>query len=211
MVTKTYYWVLENTFENVDRETIENQLEKAFNVWSKYILANFFKININLFDKNDTKDVILIGFYSGTHKCEAFDGEDGILAHATFKPYDMKDLKIHFDADEKWNFNINLNSIISNSPLFYNIALHEIGHVLGLDHTSDLNSIMNPKYSRFVDDLFKKDIFKAQTIHGIRKDVSKKSEEPYIFTIIKIYYKEIFFYFILFLISRNFFNKINYK
>ncbi|KAI3829129.1 hypothetical protein L1987_03245 [Smallanthus sonchifolius] len=62
-----------------------------------------------------------------------FDGTGGVLAHA-FTPTDGR---FHYDADESW--------VVGAVPNAYDIetlALHEIGHLLGLDHSQYESAIM---------------------------------------------------------------------
>lgn len=48
----------------------------------------------------------------------------------------------------------------------YSIALHELGHSLGLDHDNSVDSVMWPSYRRYLE-LFPKDVAKAQTLYGV--------------------------------------------
>jgi len=185
----TYYWVLENLYNGFSRNELEHEIQKAFDKWSRYILADFKKINIKNYTPNE--DIITIGFYSGKHNCLSFDGKHGVLAHASYSPFSMKSLSVHFDADENWNITGDLNSIFFKDPFFHNIAVHEIGHILGLNHNTDRRSIMFKKYSRFISDLSNNDILNLQKIHGTRLNIENRAEEPYLFILIKVYYKEI--------------------
>uniref|UniRef100_A0A2C9VKR0 Peptidase metallopeptidase domain-containing protein n=1 Tax=Manihot esculenta TaxID=3983 RepID=A0A2C9VKR0_MANES len=77
---------------------------------------------------------IVIGFYRGDHGDEdPFDGPGNILAHS-FPPQDGR---FHYDADEDWSSNPNMNQMDLES-----VAVHEIGHLLGLAHSQDSNAIM---------------------------------------------------------------------
>ncbi|CAA3004106.1 metalloendoproteinase 2-MMP-like [Olea europaea var. sylvestris] len=77
---------------------------------------------------------LVIGFHTGDHGDGSnFDGPGGILAHA-FPPTDGR---FHYDADESWS--------VGQVPGAFDletVALHEIGHLLGLGHSSVQDAIM---------------------------------------------------------------------
>ncbi|KAA8529517.1 hypothetical protein F0562_033684 [Nyssa sinensis] len=65
----------------------------------------------------------------------SFDGPHGTLAHA----YAPEDGRLHFDGQDLWS--------MSPTPGAYDletVALHEIGHILGLDHSTVEDAIMYP-------------------------------------------------------------------
>ncbi|MBN9663747.1 MAG: matrixin family metalloprotease [Acidobacteria bacterium] len=71
-----------------------------------------------------------------------FDGQGGILAHSFYPPPNMEPAAgdLHFDSAEPWKIGADVD--------IYSIALHELGHVLGLGHNDDPNSVMYPYYRR---------------------------------------------------------------
>ncbi|KAL6143351.1 PREDICTED: metalloendoproteinase 1-like [Fragaria vesca subsp. vesca] len=76
-----------------------------------------------------------IGFEKGDHgDGSAFDGPGGVLAHA-FYPTDGR---FHYDADENWSVGAKPGAFDLET-----LALHEIGHLLGLDHSSVEGAIMS--------------------------------------------------------------------
>ena len=82
----------------------------------------------------------------------------GILAHAFHPPHGL----VHFDNDE--NFSISPKDGIGLDT----IATHEIGHSLGMTHSTEKSALMYPfyvdHYSDFV--LSKDDINGIQNLYG---------------------------------------------
>ncbi|GAV81398.1 Peptidase_M10 domain-containing protein/PG_binding_1 domain-containing protein, partial [Cephalotus follicularis] len=81
-----------------------------------------------------------ISFETGDHgDGQPFDGPGGVLAHS----YPPQDGRLHMDATEKWSV-----GAVPDSVDIGTVALHEIGHLLGLDHSSVKEAIMYPSISK---------------------------------------------------------------
>ncbi|XP_028287731.1 matrix metallopeptidase-21 [Parambassis ranga] len=116
--------------------TIEDQryiFRLAFRMWSEVSPLEFVEDTQSPLEDVDIK----LGFGTGRHLgCnQKFDGTGQEFAHAWF----LGD--IHFDDDEHFTAP-NTGSGIS----LLKVAVHEIGHVLGLPHIYRAGSIMQPSY-----------------------------------------------------------------
>ncbi|KAK3406615.1 hypothetical protein EUGRSUZ_K02793, partial [Eucalyptus grandis] len=105
---------------------------RAFAKWTSVTRFTFSYVQDHQFAN------IQIGFARGDHGDGAhnsFDGPGGTLAHA-FPPTSGL---FHYDADEKWAVDPPSGSAAFNVET---VALHEIGHLLGLGHSDVEAAIM---------------------------------------------------------------------
>ncbi|KAM7073446.1 matrix metalloproteinase-21 [Molossus nigricans] len=131
--TLTWRLVREGYSSQLSLEEQRYIFRLAFRMWSEVIPLNFLE---DLSGPGATIDIKL-GFGRGRHLgCpRVFDGIGQEFAHA----WRLGD--IHFDDDEHFT---PPTSSVGISLL--KVAVHEIGHVLGLPHTYRAGSIMQPNY-----------------------------------------------------------------
>ncbi|XP_037401691.1 stromelysin-3 [Pygocentrus nattereri] len=115
-------------------EKVRQVFQEALRIWSEVTPLTFTEVT------SGTADIIIdfTRYWHGDNL--PFDGPGGILAHAFF-PKTYREGDIHFDYDEAWTLGNNMGTDLLQ------VAAHEFGHVLGLQHSLEPGAIMSPFYS----------------------------------------------------------------
>ncbi|KAL3621984.1 hypothetical protein CASFOL_034180 [Castilleja foliolosa] len=113
------------------RGTRGDAYDPVKNALARWASVSPFKFNF--IDNVEASDVKM-SFQRWDHgDGSPFDGRGGALAHAAYPTYGI----LHFDADESWS-----TYAQKGEWDLQTVALHELGHTLGLAHSQDPNAIM---------------------------------------------------------------------
>jgi len=113
-------------------------VQRAFATWAAVLRGVRFQ------QVDTATSDFAIGWHTGNHgDGSAFDGVGNTLAHAFYPPPcgGANAGSLHYDDAETW-------SLAGTAQTFdaETVALHEIGHLLGLDHSAVTGAVMFPSY-----------------------------------------------------------------
>ncbi|KAK4798472.1 hypothetical protein SAY86_030798 [Trapa natans] len=162
-MTLTYAFSPWSFIDYLSPRDIRIVFRRAFSRWSNVVPITFLETGDYGFAD------IRIGFYSGDHgDGQPFDGVLGILAHS-FSP---ENGKLHLDASERWavDFEREPSEVAVDME---SVAVHEIGHLLGLAHSTVKDAVMYPSLKtreRRVD-LTVDDVKGVQSLYGSKSSL----------------------------------------
>ncbi|KAM8885873.1 stromelysin-3 isoform 1-T1 [Spinachia spinachia] len=118
----------------IGEEKVRRVFQEALKIWSDVTPLTFTEVQ-------GEKADIRIDFTRYWHGDNLpFDGPGGILAHAFF-PRTHRQGDVHFDYDEAWTLGNHMGTDLLQ------VAAHEFGHVLGLQHSRVPGAVMSAYYS----------------------------------------------------------------
>ncbi|XP_055862716.1 72 kDa type IV collagenase-like [Biomphalaria glabrata] len=137
-------WALSKPTGQFSTSEQRAKLAEAFRIWGRVVPIKF-REETNSREEADI-DIQFGRRRHGPENDPEFDGpltdRPNVLAHAWPPYYTAKGFSgdVHFDEDDNWS-----------STNFLSVAVHELGHSMGLGHSEDQSAIMYPLYQKSVD------------------------------------------------------------
>jgi len=150
----TVFFHIQDITSDISADVQRQTLLEAMQVWADVVQITFAEVALP-----DVDRAIDFAFVVRDHSDEhpqdicPFDGQGGTLAHAMFPPgvstkcgVSREPLAgdVHFDDDEEWEAG-NSQGPFAHDLLW--VAVHEIGHALGLEHSSADADVMHATVS----------------------------------------------------------------
>nr|AUF81973.1 metalloproteinase [Cryptophlebia leucotreta granulovirus] len=178
------YSLFTNTLPDIlNLSIVKQETLFAFRVWEEAVYYKNKKNIVTFFDvgNNNIDADIKILFKKSKHEdWFNFDGLGGVLAHG-FKPPKMGvkeegsfEGEVHLDSEELW---LTQNEKHENGTYYLPVLVHEIGHALGLLHSSVKKSLMYSYYNSDHISLNKDDVNGLEQLY-INNNYTKNFDIP---------------------------------
>jgi hypothetical protein len=162
--TTNLTFAFQNSTPDLAADRQRDIIREAFGMWAAVSALTFTEVAPTAIP------TFSIAFHRGSHgDGDPFDDggsiQGNVLAHAFFPPLcgGVHAGALHFDEFESWT-----DAAAPRAIRLLNVAIHEVGHLLGLSHSNVQDAIMFAFYDDNVDRLRQDDINGIQALYGPR-------------------------------------------
>lgn len=139
----------------MDREAALEEINIAFTTWGELVGVKFIRT-----EEREAADVQVMFTDQSRQNAFLFDGPGGVLAKGE------KD-RLEFDASERW---LTQGQDAKDLQFFLlPVAIHEVGHVLGLEHSNRMADVMAPYYFAEKTELTENDKNRMKALYGLEE------------------------------------------
>lgn len=118
----------------ITESELRSAIEESFELWAQYAPLNFVEVDDTGEKSQSNPDAadIRIGY-------RTIDGSGGTLGEAELTYFGDLAAEVDFDSSDSW-----ATEPTDSAFDFLAVAVHEIGHTLGLNHESNKDAVMHP-------------------------------------------------------------------
>lgn len=131
-ITYSYSNLFDGGMNGLTADQLKSAVEEALSLWAAYAPLDFVEVE-DYGPYPSDNEYAMDGYPTLRFGHHFIDGNGSVLAHGYFPNNSGLAGDTHFDSGDSWTVG-----------MFLEVAIHEIGHTLGLNHETQVDAIMNP-------------------------------------------------------------------